>query len=86
MDTENTVRHFVAHRLGISDEEVALDVDLRSLPQFDSIHALQIVLDVEEHFDVEVEDHVVFEVRTVREFAAVIHQIVAAQADSAVTS
>ncbi|RXS84838.1 acyl carrier protein [Streptomyces sp. TM32] len=86
VDTENSVRHFVAHRLGISDEEVAVDVDLRSLPRFDSIHALQIVLDVEEHFDIEVEDHVVFEVRTVREFAAVIDQIVTVEADSAVSS
>jgi acyl carrier protein len=86
MDTESRIRHFVAARLEIPDETVGLDTDLRSLPKFDSIHALQIVLDVEELLDIEVEDHVVFEVRTVREFAAVIDEIVAAQAGSAVAS
>lgn len=86
MGTESRIRQFVAVHLEIPDEEVGLDTDLRSLPRFDSLRALQIVLDVEEHFDIEVEDHVVFEVRTVREFAAVIDEVVATRAGSAAAS
>lgn len=78
MSTENAVRHAIAERLEIPEEQVGLDDDLRSLDGFDSIHALQIVLDVEERFDIEVEDHVVFGIQTVREFAATIDGLVAA--------
>jgi acyl carrier protein len=77
MDTVSTIRHFVAVRLEIPDEAVGVDDDLRALPNFDSLRALQIVLDVEELFDIEVEDHVVFETRTVGEFAAKIDEMLA---------
>ncbi|QNP74695.1 acyl carrier protein [Streptomyces roseirectus] len=68
-DIEQTVRRFVAEQLRVPVEEVDADADLRSLPRFDSIHALQIVLGIEQHYDIEVEDHIVFETSTVREFA-----------------
>jgi acyl carrier protein len=78
VDTENTIRRFVAARLKVPDEAVEPDADLRSLPGFDSLRALQIVLDVEEHFGIEVEDHVVFDAHTIREFAITIDEVVAA--------
>jgi acyl carrier protein len=82
MSTEMIVRHAIAARLEVPDEQVGLDIDLRSLENFDSIHALQIVLDIEERFGIEVEDHVVFGIQTVREFAAKIDEIVAESADA----
>ena len=81
MSTQNIIRGFVASRLEVQVGDVAVDADVRSLAQFNSIRALQIVLDVEEHFNIEVEDDVVFGIRTVREFAEKIDEIVAA-ADS----
>lgn len=78
MDTESTIRRIAAARLGVPDKAVEPDADLRSLPGFDSLRALQIVLDVEEHFGIEVEDHVVFDAHTIREFAAAIDEVVAA--------
>ncbi|MGI5466180.1 acyl carrier protein [Streptomyces sp. CA-132043] len=76
-DIEQTVRRFVAEQLRIGIEEVDVDTDLRSLPRFDSIHALQIVLEIEQHYDIEVEDRIVFETSTVREFATAIAKVVA---------
>ncbi|GAA5043304.1 acyl carrier protein [Streptomyces similanensis] len=76
-DIEQTVRRFVAEQLRIGVEEVDVDTDLRSLPRFDSIHALQIVLEIEQHYDIEVEDRIVFETSTVREFAAAITKVMA---------
>ncbi|NEA49707.1 acyl carrier protein [Streptomyces sp. SID10815] len=76
-DIERTVRRFVAEQLRIGVEEVDVDTDLRSLPRFDSIHALQIVLEIEQHYDIEVEDRIVFETSTVREFAAAITKVMA---------
>jgi acyl carrier protein len=77
METTATIRKFVAGRLGTPENEIDLDVDLRSLDKFDSITALQVVLDVEQEFDIEIEDHVVFEVSSVREFAAEVERLVA---------
>ncbi|MDT0449478.1 acyl carrier protein [Streptomyces hesseae] len=76
-DIEQTVRRFVAEQLRIGVEEVDVDTDLRSLQRFDSIHALQIVLEIEQHYDIEVEDRIVFETNTVREFAAAIAKVIA---------
>ncbi|HEY8978284.1 MAG TPA: acyl carrier protein [Streptomyces sp.] len=76
-DIEQTVRRFVAGQLHVGIEEVDVDADLRSLPRFDSIHALQIVLEIEQHYDIEVEDHIVFETNTVREFAAAVAALIA---------
>lgn len=68
MDTVDTIRHFVAARLEVPADRVSVDADLRA-QGLDSIHVLQIVLDVEERYDIEIEDHVVFEARSVRDFA-----------------
>ncbi|MFF4021051.1 acyl carrier protein [Streptomyces sp. NPDC001843] len=76
-DIEQTVRRFVAELLRIGIEEVDVDTDLRSLPRFDSLHALQVVLEIEQHYDIEVEDRIVFETSTVREFAAAIAKVIA---------
>ncbi|EKX66282.1 acyl carrier protein [Streptomyces ipomoeae] len=76
-DIERTVRHIVAEQLRVMVEEVDVDADLRSLPRFDSIHALQIVLEIEQHYDIEVEDHIVFETSTVREFTAAVAGVIA---------
>jgi acyl carrier protein len=85
MDTESTVRRYVAARLGIGEGEIGFEDDLRSLG-VDSIVALQVVLDVEQHFDIEVEDHVVFAVQTVREFAAAVDELVAARSGGTAVS
>ena len=76
-DIENTVGRIVAEQLGVPAEEVDVDADLRSLPRFDSVHALQIVLEIEQHYGIEVEDHVVFETSTVREFVAAVRGLIA---------
>lgn len=78
MSTPNIIRGFVASRLEVQVEDVPVDADLRSLPKFNSIRALQIVLDVEEHFNIDVDDDVVFGIHTVQEFAEKIDEIVAA--------
>jgi acyl carrier protein len=82
MDIPNEICRIVAARLETPDEMVGLETDLRSLPNFDSIHALQIVLDVEQFFDIEIEDEVTFEVQTVREFAARIEESIAARSSA----
>jgi len=52
---------------------------------FDSIRALQIVLDTEAWFDIEIDDHVVFGIRTISEFAEKVDHIVTAGIDPAGT-
>lgn len=87
MDTansESTIRQFVAARLGIGAEKLGFDDDLRALG-LDSIIALQVVLDVEQHFGIEIEDHVVFAVETIREFAAAVDKIVSLQSGGVTT-
>lgn len=81
MDTVNTIRQFVAARLEVPGEQVSVDEDLRK-QGLDSIDALQIVLDVEQRYDVEIDDHVVFEARNVRDFAVKVDELIANQVGS----
>ncbi|MFM9609447.1 acyl carrier protein [Streptomyces niveiscabiei] len=76
-DIEHTVSRIVAEQLRVPVEEVDVAADLRSLPRFDSIHALQIVLEIEQYYGIEVEDHIVFETSTVREFVAAVSGLIA---------
>jgi acyl carrier protein len=82
--SESIIRRFVAARLGTSEERLGFDDDLRALG-LDSIIALQVVLDVEQHFAIEIEDHVVFAVETIREFAAAVDEIVSRQSGEMAT-
>ncbi|GAQ55983.1 acyl carrier protein [Streptomyces acidiscabies] len=75
-EIEHTVSRIVAEQLRVPVEEVDVDADLRSLPRFDSIHALQIVLEIEQRYGIEVEDHIVFETSTVREFAGAVSGLI----------
>jgi acyl carrier protein len=76
MDTMNTIRQLVAARLEVPAEQVSVDEDLRQ-QGLDSINALQIVLDVEQRYDIEIEDHVVFEAHNVRDFAVKVDELIA---------
>ncbi|MEU4674613.1 acyl carrier protein [Amycolatopsis sp. NPDC023774] len=81
MNTVSTIRHFVAERLQVPDEQISVEEDLRKLG-LDSIHALQIVLDVEQRYDIEIDDHIVFEAQNVRDFAVQVDELIAAQVAS----
>lgn len=79
--TVDTIRHFVATHLRVPDKNVSVEDDLRG-QGLDSIHALQIVLDVEQHYDIEIDDHVVFEARNVRDFAGKVDDLLAVRVES----
>ncbi|MFI6084537.1 acyl carrier protein [Streptomyces sp. NPDC051217] len=48
------------------------DQHFRSLPNVDSMRVLQIVLNTEKAFDIEIEDEVTFRVQTIGEFQGVV--------------
>jgi acyl carrier protein len=81
MNTMDTIRHFVAVRLAVPDEQVDVDEDLRN-QGLDSIHALQVVLDVEQVYDIEIDDGTVFESPNVRDFAVKVDELIVAQVAS----
>ncbi|GGJ82738.1 hypothetical protein GCM10011583_12930 [Streptomyces camponoticapitis] len=51
------------------------DQHFRSLPNVDSMRVLQIVLNTEKAFDIEIEDEVTFRVQTIGEFQGVVEDL-----------
>ncbi|MET4924432.1 phosphopantetheine-binding protein [Streptomyces sp. PSRA5] len=66
------IRRIVADELDIPAEGLTPDQHFRSLPNVDSMRVLQIVLNTEKAFDIEIEDEVTFRVQTIGEFQDVV--------------
>lgn len=75
---EGAVRQIVQHTLKLPDCEISSEMNLRDLPGMESIKILRIVASIEKKFNIRLDDHVVFTMNTIREIAAEIGKLVAA--------
>jgi len=55
MSVQERVRKIVAEKLGLPEQELAADLNLREL-DWDSLDLLELVVDLEEEFDISVND------------------------------
>ncbi|GAB2587977.1 hypothetical protein GCM10027168_21040 [Streptomyces capparidis] len=67
-DVQRRVRAIIGGQLTVPEEELGPDRQLRSLPNVDSMRVLQIILEVESAFGIEVDDDVTFRIETVGQF------------------
>lgn len=68
-DVVGTIRSIVSAELDIPPTQLPAGADLRELPGVESLKILRIVARLERTFDVELEDDVVFRVRSITELA-----------------
>ncbi|MFD3524365.1 acyl carrier protein [Streptomyces sp. NPDC058653] len=69
------IRQIIGAELDTPAEGLTPDQHFRSLPNVDSMRVLQIVLNTEKAFDIEIEDEVTFRVQTVGEFQGVVVEL-----------
>ena len=68
MDIQHQVRSIVGEQLELDITTVNSEVYFRSLPNVSSMKILQIILEVERAFDIELDDEVTFRVETIGQF------------------
>jgi len=71
MEIQRRVRAIVAEKLGKTPQELAVDLNLRTL-DWDSLDLLELVVDLEEEFDISVSDERFSKCETVAELADLI--------------
>jgi len=59
---------FVADIMEVSPAEISADTEYGEFPQWDSVMHLQLVMEIEEKYGVEIPFHKVPEIRTLAEF------------------
>ena len=69
MDIQQQVRSIVGEQLELDASRLNSEVYFRSLPNVTSMKILQIILEVERAFDIELDDEVTFRVETIGQFA-----------------
>lgn len=62
-----TIRAFIAEQLGANEELIEMDTDLMKDLDADSLDAVEIIMAVEEQYDMEIPDHDAEKFRTVRD-------------------
>lgn len=66
------VRAILADTLEVPPTEVTGETPIRSLPNFDSVRILDVILEIEKRFDIEMPDEATFRVTTVLDLEALV--------------
>jgi len=70
-----TITKIICDTLQISPDTLAATQNLRQLEKVDSINLVRVMARIEDHFDIELEDDLVFEVTTLDELVAAVGQL-----------
>lgn len=72
----STIRHIISNKLGISEDILTSETQIASLPNVDSMRVLEIILEIEKKYRVEVPDAVTFSVSTIGELEQIIQELI----------
>jgi acyl carrier protein len=75
MDVQKTIYPIISQQLGIDISLLSSEVHFRSLPNVNSMKVLQIILEVERAFDIELDDEVTFRVETIGQFESEVEHL-----------
>jgi acyl carrier protein len=67
MDVEPIVKRIIAEQMGVPEEDVRLESDLTNDFNADSLDAVEIVMELEEEFDISISDEEAEALRSVEE-------------------
>jgi acyl carrier protein len=75
----NSIKHLIkgviSDELNLHAQTLTDSTNLRAIPSIESIKILRIIVRVEEHYDIELEDQVVFNVETINDIASAVHKL-----------
>ena len=76
MHVHDTTVAIIAKVLEVPADDLAPTMAFRALPNADSQRLLQVILEVENAFDIEIDDDATFRIETVGEFQAAVDELV----------
>jgi len=68
MDVSGPIRKIISVRTGASEAECTVGQHFRTLPNIDSMRILEIIVDTENAFGIEIPDDVTFRIQTIGDF------------------
>ncbi len=71
------VKELLCQELNFEPPEITETTNIRELPDIESIKILRVILSIEERYDVELEDQVVFSVNTIEDIARAVTNLLA---------
>ncbi len=69
------VRAIIAEELGIEEEEITLESDLSDDLGADSLDAVELIMEIEQEFDVEIDDSAAQNIKTVKDIVDYLEKI-----------
>ncbi|MEV0280809.1 acyl carrier protein [Streptomyces sp. NPDC050610] len=75
MDVRTRVCAIISGQLSVPEGDLTPDRHFRALPNVDSMRILQIILETEKEFDIEVDDDATFRLQTVGEFQDLVERL-----------
>lgn len=69
------VKEIIVEELSVSEEEVTLEANLTNDLGADSLDAVELVMSIEEEFDVEISDEVAAGIKTVKDIVDLLEQL-----------
>lgn len=78
-DVVRTVTEVLSREFGLPVQDIGADVDISSLDGADSVKVLRTVAKIERTYDVELDDEQVFGLKTVRDVARLVTEMLAEQ-------
>lgn len=79
-DIESTLKDIIITVLENPVEHIGADTELTALPGIESIKVLRIVTRIEQRYDIELQDTVVFQIKTFGELCGLVREEVAGPA------
>lgn len=71
-----TIRNLICEELKIGPDQVTPNAKLKELPGIESVKVLRIVAKVEQKYNIELDDNLVFRVTTIEELAQVVKNLI----------
>jgi acyl carrier protein len=75
MNTRDQVSEIIGRQLAVPVAELTPEVHFRSLPNVDSMRVLQIILETEKTFDIEISDEVTFRLETIGNYQDLVEEL-----------
>ena len=76
-DMSREVYRIIAETLRVPAEQLGPDLQIRAIPNAESIKILTVILKVEKRFDIEIPDEATFGLATAGQFAEMVHALAA---------
>ncbi len=75
MDVRTRVCAIISEQLSVPEGDLTSDRHFRALPNVDSMRILQIILETEKAFDIEIDDDATFRLQTIGEFQDLVERL-----------